>query len=36
MSCEDGEVVVYEEYDKEKYIRLLTKYIRKFVEDKLS
>jgi genome maintenance exonuclease 1 len=33
MACENGECVVYEEYDKEKYIRLLTKYIRKFVED---
>ena len=36
MSCENGEVEVYEEYNKEKYIRLLTKYIKKFVEDKLA
>jgi len=36
MSCENGECVVYEEYDKEKYIKLLVEYIKKFVEDKLS
>lgn len=36
MSCEDGECVVYEEYDKEKYIKLLVKYIKKFVDDKLQ
>jgi genome maintenance exonuclease 1 len=36
MACENGECVVYEEYDKEKYIKILVKYIRKFVEDKLS
>jgi genome maintenance exonuclease 1 len=36
MSCEDGEVVVYEEYDKRKYINLLSKYIREFVEFKLQ
>tara|TARA_B100000475_G_C15013099_1_gene321151 strand:- start:310 stop:984 length:675 start_codon:yes stop_codon:yes gene_type:complete len=36
MSCEDGEVKVYEEYDKRKYINLLSKYIREFVEYKLS
>jgi CRISPR/Cas system-associated exonuclease Cas4 (RecB family) len=35
MTCLNGEVVVYEERDKEKYIRLLTKYIKKFVQDKL-
>ena len=35
MSCEDGECVVYEEYDKRKYIQLLSKYIREFVEFKL-
>ena len=35
MSCEDGECVVYEEYDKEKYIRLLTEYIREFVNFRL-
>jgi len=36
MSCESGECVVYEERNKSKYIKLLTQYIRKFVEDKLS
>lgn len=36
MSCENGEVEVYEERDKEKYIRLLTQYIKKFVSDKLA
>jgi genome maintenance exonuclease 1 len=36
MSCENGECVVYEEYDKGKYIKLLTEYIREFVRDKLS
>ena len=36
MSCEDGECVVYEEYDKRKYINLLSKYIREFVEFKLQ
>jgi genome maintenance exonuclease 1 len=36
MSCENGEVEVDEEYNKEKYIKLLTQYIRKFVEDKLA
>ena len=35
MTCENGEVEVYEEYDKAKYIRLLTQYIKKFVNDKL-
>ena len=36
MSCEDGECVVYEEYDKRKYIKLLSEYIREFVEFKLQ
>lgn len=36
MSCENGECEIYEEYDKEKYIRLLTKYIKKFLNDKLE
>jgi genome maintenance exonuclease 1 len=36
MSCENGECVVYEEYDKSKYIKLLSKYIREFVRDKLE
>ena len=36
MACENGEcVVVYEEYNKAKYIKLLGEYIRKFVADKL-
>ena len=36
MTCENGEVTVYEEYDKMKYMKLLIKYIEKFVEDKLN
>ena len=36
MSCENGECVVYEEYDKSKYIKLLAEYIREFVTDKLT
>jgi genome maintenance exonuclease 1 len=36
MACENGECVVYEEYDKGKYIKLLTEYIRTFVRDKLE
>jgi len=36
MACENGECVVYEESDKTKYIKLLDKYIRKFVGDKLE
>ena len=36
MTCENGEVEVYEEYDKTKYIKLLTQYIKKFVDDKLQ
>jgi genome maintenance exonuclease 1 len=36
MACENGESVVYEEYDKSKYIKLLTQYIREFVRDKLE
>ena len=36
MACENGECVVYEEYDKSKYIKLLGEYIRKFVGDKLE
>jgi genome maintenance exonuclease 1 len=36
MACENGECVVYEEYNKGKYIKLLSEYIRKFVRDKLE
>ena len=36
MACENGECIVYEENDKEKYIKLLSQYIRKFVGDKLE
>ena len=36
MSCENGECVVYEEYNKRKYINLLSEYIREFVEYKLQ
>jgi len=36
MTCENGEVVVYEEYDKKQYMEKLVQYIQKFVEDKLN
>lgn len=36
MSCENGELEVYQEYDKQKYIRLLVQYIKKFFNDKLK
>jgi len=36
MACENGECVVYEEYDKSKYLKILVKYIKKFLNDKLS
>ena len=36
MSCENGECIVYEEYDKRKYINLLSEYVREFVEFKLQ
>jgi len=36
MTCENGDVEIYEEYDKEKYIRLLTQYIKKFIDDKMK
>lgn len=36
MACENGECIVYEERDKAKYIKLLSKYIREFVRDKLE
>ena len=36
MACENGECVIYEERDKAKYIKLLSKYIRKFVKDKME
>jgi genome maintenance exonuclease 1 len=36
MACENGECVVYEEYNKTKYIKLLSQYIREFVGDKLA
>jgi len=36
MSCENGEVEVYEEYDKKRYIKLLDEYIRKYINDKLK
>jgi genome maintenance exonuclease 1 len=36
MACENGECVVYEEYDKEKYIRLLMEYTREFLKYKLE
>lgn len=36
MSCENGEVEIYEERDKKKYIKLLKEYIDKFATDKLQ
>jgi genome maintenance exonuclease 1 len=36
MACEDGETVVYEEYNKAKYIKLLSTYIKDFIEFKLQ
>lgn len=36
MACENGECVVYEEYDKSKYIKLLSEYIREFIKYKLE
>jgi len=36
MTCENGECVVYEEKDMEKYMKLVIKYIKKFVADKLK
>lgn len=36
MSCENGECVVYEEKDLKKYMKLVVKYIKKFVDDKLK
>jgi genome maintenance exonuclease 1 len=36
MACENGECVVYEEYNKSKYIKLLSEYIREFVHFKLG
>ena len=36
MTCENGEVEVYEEYNKRKYIKLLYDYVREFAESKLK
>jgi genome maintenance exonuclease 1 len=36
MTCENGECVVYEERDLSKYMKLVVKYIKKFVNDKLQ
>ena len=36
MTCENGECVVYEERDLKKYMKLVVKYIEKFVNDKLN
>lgn len=36
MACENGECVVYEERDLKKYMKLVVKYIEKFVNDKLN
>ena len=36
MACENGKLVVYEERDLEKYMKLVIKYIKKFTNDKLQ
>ena len=36
MTCENGECVIYEERDLKKYMKLVVKYIKKFVNDKLE
>jgi genome maintenance exonuclease 1 len=36
MTCENGECVVYEERDLEKYMKMVIQYIKKFVNDKLQ
>ncbi len=36
MTCENGDCVVYEERDLKKYMKLVVKYIKKFVNDKLQ
>jgi CRISPR/Cas system-associated exonuclease Cas4 (RecB family) len=36
MTCENGECVVYEERDLKKYMKLVVKYIKKFVNDRLE
>ena len=36
MACENGECVVYEERDLNKYMKLVVQYIKKFVNDKLE
>ena len=36
MACEDGDCVVYEEYDKMKYIKLLSQYVKDFIQFKLK
>lgn len=36
MTCENGECVVYEERNLEKYMRLVIQYIKRFVKDKLE
>jgi hypothetical protein len=34
MSCQNGEVKVYIEKDLQKYVKILRKYINKFISDK--
>ena len=36
MACEDGSCEVYEEYDKMKYIKKLSEYVKEFVDFRLS
>lgn len=36
MTCENGECIVYEERNLKKYMKLVVKYIKEFVNDKLN
>lgn len=36
MTCENGECIVYEERNLKKYMKLVVKYIKEFVNDKLG
>lgn len=36
MACANGKCVVFEEYNIKKYVNLLVKYIKKFVNDKVK
>jgi len=36
MSCEDGTTKVYQEYNLDKYMKLVLQYVKKFLKDKLA